>query len=114
MWDQALFHDGRVESLGKTAGKNGNDGAGICIDMTTNTQLALTQLEVNRTANVAEVHQNVAFTDDDVSDLVAFLETLTDPCVKDRSCLAPWIPDAGDTNPDGLRVNAINNTGGFL
>ena len=29
MWDQALFHDGRVESLGKTAGANGNDGSGI-------------------------------------------------------------------------------------
>jgi cytochrome c peroxidase len=29
MWDQALFHDGRVESLGKTVGANGNDGMGI-------------------------------------------------------------------------------------
>ncbi len=26
MWDQVLFHDGRVESLGKTAGANGDDG----------------------------------------------------------------------------------------
>lgn len=29
LWDQVLFHDGRVESLGKTAGANGNDGQGI-------------------------------------------------------------------------------------
>lgn len=29
LWDQVLFHDGRVESLGKTAGKNGGDGIGI-------------------------------------------------------------------------------------
>ncbi len=29
MWDQALFHDGRVESLGKTEGANGDDGIGI-------------------------------------------------------------------------------------
>lgn len=29
LWDTALFHDGRVESLGKTAGVNGNDGEGI-------------------------------------------------------------------------------------
>ena len=29
MWDQALFHDGRIESLGKTAGANGDDGKGI-------------------------------------------------------------------------------------
>ena len=82
--------------------------------MLTNTQLALDQLEANRTNNVAEVHQNVAFTDGDVTDLVGFLKTLTDPCVKDRDCLAPWIPDASDTNPDGLRLNAIDNTGNFL
>ncbi len=29
LWDQALFHDGRVESLGKTPGVNGDDGLGI-------------------------------------------------------------------------------------
>lgn len=29
LWDQVLFHDGRVESIGKTAGMNGNDGQGI-------------------------------------------------------------------------------------
>ncbi|MGB5397225.1 MAG: cytochrome-c peroxidase, partial [Gammaproteobacteria bacterium] len=29
LWDQVLFHDGRVESLGKTAGANGDDGSGI-------------------------------------------------------------------------------------
>ena len=83
-------------------------------DMLTNTQFALNQLAANRGANVEGVHQNVSFTESDVSALVAFLKTLTDPCVKDRSCLAPWIPNAGDTNPDGLRINAINNSGEFL
>lgn len=29
LWDGFLFHDGRVESLGKTAGSNGADGLGI-------------------------------------------------------------------------------------
>ena len=29
LWDDVLFHDGRVESLGKTAAANGNDGMGI-------------------------------------------------------------------------------------
>ncbi|MFC3153563.1 cytochrome-c peroxidase [Litoribrevibacter euphylliae] len=29
LWDQVLFHDGRVESLGKTAKMNGADGVGI-------------------------------------------------------------------------------------
>ncbi len=83
-------------------------------NMHTNTQFALDQLAVNRTNNVAEVHQNIVFTDDDVTDLVEFLKALTDPCVKDRSCLAPWIPDTADTGPDGLQLNAIDNTGALL
>ena len=29
LWDQVMFHDGRVESLGKTPNANGNDGQGI-------------------------------------------------------------------------------------
>ncbi len=82
--------------------------------MLTNTQFALDQLEANRTNNIAEVHQNIVFTDDDVTNLVEFLKTLTDPCVKNRDCLAPWIPDASDSNPDDLRLNAIDNTGNFL
>ena len=60
--------------------------------MLLNTQFALDQLEANRGSNVSGVHQDVVFTDDDVADLVEFLKTLTDPCVKDRGCLAPWIP----------------------
>ena len=83
-------------------------------DMLTNTQFALDQLELNRTANVENVLRDVEFSDDDVTDMVEFLKTLTDPCVKDRVCLAPWIPDASDTNPDGLRLNAVDNTGAFM
>lgn len=83
-------------------------------DMLTNTQFALDQLELNRTANVENVLRDVEFNEEDVADMVEFLKTLTDPCVKDRACLAPWIPDASDTNPDGLRLNAVDNTGAFL
>jgi cytochrome c peroxidase len=84
------------------------------VDMLTNTQFALDQLETNRTTNVENVLRDVEFSDDDVTDMVEFLKTLTDPCVKDRACLAPWIPDASDTNPDGLRLNATDNTGAFM
>jgi len=83
-------------------------------DMLTNTQLALNQLAANRTNNVADVHQVVTFDDDNVADLVEFLKTLTDACVIDSECLKPWVPDASDTNPDGLRLNAIDNNGEFL
>lgn len=31
-----------------------------------------------------------------VSNMVEFLESLTDPCVEDRDCLDPWIVDADD------------------
>jgi len=45
-----------------------------------------------------------AHTDQEVEDLVAFLESLTDPCVLDRECLAPWIAEspADDVNEDLL------------
>jgi cytochrome c peroxidase len=29
----------------------------------------------------------------DLQALIAFLHTLTDPCVKDLACLKPWLPD---------------------
>lgn len=78
-------------------------------NLLTNTQFALNQLEINRANDVAGVHRDVAFDDADVTDLVAFLKTLTDPCVKDRTCMSPWIPDMSDADPDGLRVNAVDN-----
>jgi cytochrome c peroxidase len=80
-------------------------------DMLTNTQFALKQLELNRANNVDDVHQVVELTDQEVTDIVEFLHALTDPCVKDRACLAPWIPDETDNDPDGLRLNAVDSNG---
>lgn len=40
------------------------------------------------------------YTETDVQQLVAFLKTLTDPCVQDAKCLQPWIPQ--DAEPDLL------------
>lgn len=83
-------------------------------DMLTNTQFALDQLTANRTANVTNVHRNVAFTEGNVVDLVEFMKSLTDPCVKSRTCLTPWIPDASDANPDALRLIAKDRNGSTL
>jgi cytochrome c peroxidase len=83
-------------------------------DMLTNTQFALNQLAANRTNNVSGVHQDVVFSEEDVDDLVAFLKSLTDPCVKDRVCLSPWIPSGIGSGPDGLKLDAVDNTGAFL
>ena len=40
----------------------------------------------------------------------SFMRTLTDPCVLDRACLAPWIPDPGEA-PDDHQLNAVNGDG---
>lgn len=78
-------------------------------DMPVNTQNALDKLAANRLAGIPSI-QNVTLTDADISDLIEFLKTLTDPCIKDRACLAPWIPDSSDTDPDGQRLIAVDET----
>ena len=83
-------------------------------NMLANTQLALDQLAANRTNNVSGVHEVVDFTEENVTDLVEFLKALTDPCVKDRACLAPWIPQGPGTGPDGLKLDAVDSTGAAL
>ena len=53
-------------------------------------------------------------TEQDVEDLVAFLEALTDPCVLDRACLAPWIADPAADDVDGNLLVAIDKDGNRL
>ena len=83
-------------------------------DMLTNTHFALEQLALNRSNQVESVHHNVAYTEDDVDDLVEFLKALTDPSVQNRDCLAPWIPNTSDANPDNLRLEAVDENGSPL
>ncbi len=83
-------------------------------DVLTNTQFHLDQLVLNRATNVPGVHQVVEFTEADVTDLVEFLKSLTDPCVKDRECLAPWIPDNTSAGPGGDQLNAKDGSGSLL
>jgi hypothetical protein len=42
--------------------------------------------------------------------LVAFLGTLTDPCVQARACLSEWIPN-NEAAADELQLNAIGING---
>ena len=79
-------------------------------DMRVNTQFALEQLQQNRQQGRAGL-KNVELSDAQVKQLVAFLKTLTDPCVKDRNCMADWIPDDGDSDPDGMRLHAVDANG---
>lgn len=57
--------------------------------------------------------ENIVLTDTQVNNLTAFLNTLTDPCVKSRACLAPWIPSF-NTDPNGDQLDAFKKNGSLL
>ena len=59
-------------------------------DMAINTQYALEHLEILREKGLSKL-PIINLSEDEISDLLFFLETLTDPCVKDPVCLAPWV-----------------------
>lgn len=88
--------------------------AGGPIDITNapaHTALALQRLKDQRAAGKQGVLQNVSLTDAQVAQLVAFMKTLTDPCTKDKACMAKWVPGATDPNPDGRRICAKDAAG---
>lgn len=105
---QTAFNNYDINQLEASIVSSGQTG-----DMQENTQNALDKLAANRLAGIASI-ENVSLTDEQVGYLVEFLKTLTDPCVTDRTCLAPWIPDTSGTGPDGLQLNAVDNNGDFL
>lgn len=82
-------------------------------DAETNTQNILDHLEENRDLGIPSI-VDVELTDKQVNNLVDFLLTLTDPCVKDRECLSAWIPDKSTPDPDGLRLYAVDKDGNPL
>lgn len=78
------------------------------------TQQALDKLAAERSAGTSKLPV-ITLSDDQVDQLVAFLEALTDPCVEDRECLSPWIPDPADNpDPNGHQLSARNAAGGLL
>ena len=83
------------------------------VDMVVNTQRVIDKLVANRAAGITSIN-DLSLSDTEISELIAFLNALTDPCVEDRECLSDWIPDAGDSNPDTLRLNAIDANGNYL
>ena len=52
--------------------------------------------------------------DSEIKSIVAFLKTLTDPCVKSRKCLSAWIPNKASNDPDGLMLHALSRRGKLL
>jgi cytochrome c peroxidase len=82
-------------------------------DMVANTQRVIDKLVANRDQDIPSI-EIISLTDTEVAELLAFLAVLTDPCEEDRECMSQWIPDASDTNPDSLRLNAIDRDGNYL
>lgn len=79
-----------------------------------NTKKAVDKLLADRKAE-KDVIKNVSLSDNDVDDLLAFLKALTDPCVKDRSCMAKWIVDPdNDVDPNGDQLSAVDANGNRL
>ncbi len=81
---------------------------------TAHNALALARLKEQRAANLPGVLRDVSLTSSQISDLVEFMKALTDPCTKDKSCLAKWVPKASDPNPDGMRICPRDKTGALL
>ncbi|MFT6308397.1 MAG: cytochrome c peroxidase [Halioglobus sp.] len=75
-----------------------------------NTQRVLDLIESNRDEEGIRF-RNSNINPQQQSEIVAFLEALTDPCVVDPECLAPWIPDPNQNGPDGLQINGVNRFG---
>jgi len=89
------------------------DCQGLYINAQQNTQLALDKLrreQQDRTSQLAPVRLN----NNNVSELVAFLNSLTDPCVTSRECLSPWIAEGNEDNPDDNLLIATDINGNAL
>lgn len=78
-----------------------------------NTLSAVQQLEGLQATGDSLLTANT-LTDTEVDWLTRFLVELTDPCVLDRLCLSKWVPDTSTPDPDGLRVEAIDEFGNPL
>ena len=86
------------------------------IDITraaSHTQLALDRLKAQKAAG-QETIQDITLTDSQVTDLVAFMTALTDPCTKDKTCLSKWVPTAAENAFDTQRICPRDKNGAKL
>tara|TARA_R110001583_G_scaffold117260_1_gene268345 strand:- start:518 stop:2023 length:1506 start_codon:yes stop_codon:yes gene_type:complete len=78
-------------------------------DLMPNTLEALDKLASDRNAGIPGQIENLDLTNEQVTQLVTFLNTLTDNCVSgaiDATCLSQWVPNDNTPDPDGLRLVA--------
>ncbi|MEM6986632.1 MAG: cytochrome c peroxidase, partial [Pseudomonadota bacterium] len=73
----------------------------------TNSNLALSKLREEQRQGHSLL-QNPRLDESEIAQVVAFLHALTDPCVKDRACLSPWIANPVSSGRDGMQLNATD------
>lgn len=88
------------------------DSSVLTTDWENNTKDALNQLQANRNFGISK-HQSKEIKESELDDLVAFLKTLTDGCLKDRTCIGKWIPEESQ-GVDSLQLNAKDKDGNLL
>lgn len=76
----------------------------------------LQQAQNNELDARAPLRRNINLSREQTTQLVAFLNALTDPCIQDRDCLAPWIVDQNDVAsfPDDKALVAHDSQGNLL
>jgi cytochrome c peroxidase len=78
----------------------------------TNSLLGVAKLNQEQQARTSLLPR-IELNDEEVNQLVSFLQALTDPCVESSACLSDWIPIASDAS-DNHQLNAIDHNGQLL
>ncbi len=99
--------------------KNNQRCQSLYPDAYDNSMDVVNHLQQARTGEVAArspLRNNRRLSPVQIDHLVAFMHALTDPCVENRECLAPWIIDEGDqaSYPDRLPLIAHDKNGNSL
>jgi len=99
--------------------KNNQECADLYPNAYANSIAAVTHLEQARNGDVEArfpLRGNRNLSDEQISHVVDFLHALTDPCLEDRDCMAPWIVDEDDVAsfPDDSALIAEDENSGAL
>lgn len=82
-------------------------------DVSRNSFAALAQMKLRRATDPVNAMPEINLflvPQSATGEMVDFLRSLSDPCVKDRSCLSRWIPTPEEA-PDAHQLNAVNRNG---
>lgn len=75
-----------------------------------NTSNAYAQLEALQASGKSKL-QIIEYSEVQITDVIEFLSSLTDPCIMSKSCMQLWVPNSAELDPDGTRLIAIDAHG---